>query len=141
VWSPSLGFTDFPTGLGRNRLLRFRLGQFSDAELKELVAKANKARDEAVARIRAAKKETAVRELAESAAHRKSQAQCADDPVFKLRNEKLCEPSGGFVIPGSVVPEVPEPTAEEYIEGYIMGPCMYAATVREARRIGCLSAK
>lgn len=121
---------------------QYRLSQLSDADLKEIVEKARKDRARRVAQMQAAAKEADARQREEYAAREKILAQCDSDPVFKLRNENLCRPAGGgFIMPGPVVPYEPAPSEEELIEGYIMGPCSYVETVREARKQGCLLPK
>ena len=118
---------------------RYRLSTLSDADLKEIVEKASKAKEEYLARMQAAAKEADEREKEEREAREKTRAQCDSDPIFKLRNENLCRTSGGFFIPGPVVPDQPTPSEDEFVEGYIMGRCLDVATVREARKIGCLA--
>lgn len=118
---------------------RYRLSTLSDADLKEIVEKASTAREEDLAQKQAAAKEADEHEQQEREARLKIRSQCDSDPVFKLRNENLCRTPGGFVIPGPVVPNAPTPSQDEFVEGYIMGQCLDVATVREARRIGCLA--
>lgn len=117
---------------------RYRLSTLSDADLKEIVEKASKAKAEYLARMQAAAKEADEREKQEREAREKIRAQCDSDPVFKLRNENLCHPHVGFNIPGPV-PDEPTPSEDEFVEGYVMGRCLDVATVREARKIGCLA--
>jgi hypothetical protein len=120
---------------------RYRMSSLSDTDLREIVAKARRDRQAYLAQKQAAAKEASEQALKEWEAREKVEAQCRGDPVFRLRNEDLCNGPrlGVGYIPGPAVPEVPTPSEDQLVEEYIMGPCLIAATVREARKAGCLA--
>jgi len=130
----------------------YRLSQLSDADLHSAVAEARKRRVGELQRRREGLQAYLQDAEERSDAREKEHAEwilaregCDDDPVFKLRNEDLCnrpQPGGGMLRLGPATEESlfgPLPTEDEFIDGVILGACAYVETVREARKQGCLA--
>lgn len=121
----------------------YRLSRLTDAELnadiaqaKELYAKGKAAERE---RAEASRKEYDERYRAWKIAS----APCKTNQAFKFRNEELCDgpPSHDHGVGFITGPVVPEESEADFIEHFIMMPCEFSMTVREARRNGCLPPK
>jgi len=115
------------------------VSRLSDDELRRLYESAKVEFEQNLAKERVKKEEERAKEEREVKLAKEKNYKCASDIAYKERNRRECSPStySDLYFP-PVVTTSRHKSVEHIFEQKLMGICLSAETVREAKAIGCL---